>query len=223
LIAAGCGSPVTGSGSGVGPSGTPRDAGASADRFVSTLGVDSAPVFPSADAAGPTDNPVDGAVAGPDAGDGGSVVAGACSGYVIPTPCDTRDGLSVYCLPPGGSIVMRGEVDYPARASIVALGVGSVTQDGFSLGYFSMNDPFTCQPTGCTNATGYGNSGVGGAICEVTFDLTLPADAVGTALYTITAKPDAPNGDYRVGFQANYVWHIVTPGFYLRVGPITPR
>jgi hypothetical protein len=213
---------VTGSGSGVGPSGSPKDAGAAADRFVSS--VDAAPAFPSADAAGVSDSSVDGvAAAAPDAGDGGSVVAGTCASYVIPIPCDTRDGLSVYCLPPGGSMVMRGEVDYPARSSIVALGVGSVTQDGFNLGYFSTNDPFTCQPTGCMNATGYGNSGVGGAICEVTFDLTLPTDAVGTALYTITAKPDAPSGDYRVGFQANYVWHIVTPSFYLRVGPVNPR
>ena len=138
-----------------------------------------------------------------------------CASWVPPTPCDTENGLNVYCVTAGSTITMKGQTSYPANPSVAALGVGSV--NGMtSLGYFSAADPFTCVPTECDHAIGDGNSGASGKICEVSFDLSVSMTTIGSGMFTIAIDPAATNGDYLVGYAAN--WTVLTPDFYLRVG-----
>jgi hypothetical protein len=141
-----------------------------------------------------------------------------CTSYTAPSPCSTKNGLEVYCVMAGTTIVMKGQVSYPAHASVAALGVGSVFgQQMTSLGYFLATDPFTCVPTGCDHAVGYGNSGANGKICEVAFDLTQPTTMTGSGLYAIAVDANAADGDYLLGYVAN-TWTVLTPDFYLRIG-----
>lgn len=155
-----------------------------------------------------------------DDGGQGSGETGAvdpCAAPPQPAACDQLDGLAVYCVAPGGSLMVPGAVSYDVGfpEGLPALGVGAP-----GLGYILESTPITCEPLGCDHATGLGNSPLApGKICEVAFDHDVAGPTIGTGVYTITVGDDAPAGDYAMGYVTNVGAVALDPDFWIRVGP----
>ncbi len=127
--------------------------------------------------------------------------------------CDQKDGLAVYCMTPGGTYRTGGTIAYGPGfpEGLPALGLGAP-----GLGYVPATYPFTCEAKGMRFATSEQN--VVGKICEAIFENMIVENVQGSAVYTVTAAPDAGPGDYPFGFQTNVGATALTPSFWLRVG-----
>jgi hypothetical protein len=127
--------------------------------------------------------------------------------------CDKRDGLDVFCLPPGGTHLTRGTIVYGAGFpdGLPALGLGAPL-----LGYIPVSAPFTCVAKGGTRAISDHNV-ADGKICEAIYENRVTSEVRGTASYVVTAAANAPEADTLFGLNANTGARWEEPNFYLRV------
>jgi hypothetical protein len=130
--------------------------------------------------------------------------------------CKVENGVKVCDVAPGQSISFSASAEYPSGmpSLLPAMGIGAPL-----LGYFPADYPITCVPQLGQNAIGFGNSGAGGKICEVSFNNSFMQNSLGSATYTLLISSSAQVSAqmFAVGYTCNHGCMPQDNGFYIRV------